>query len=532
MNKKNLISLFVSIFVITSVVTLGLFLPQTSLKAQSTLSPAQFVELLINIGVISPDKAQAARVSIAILANQKPNTANPPVTAPVVTPINSNYPIMKIGETANGATVSCDTNYVNLAWTELTPASSSVYNNIRVDDETFDGWGNKSEGSDWCQGFDGSGDLCRNGLPANSSFLYPVKEGHNYNFWVQSTDITGASSSVRRINFSVPVCATTVDPDPTITLGLTSDNSTTTCTTTKINLAWTTPTSPAGLVYHNIRVDDKSNSWGGKTGGLGWCSGFDGGGDLCNNGLTSNIRKGFSVTPGHGYRFWVQSTDISGQASTTREINFSVPACATPPARPTIDLKISTSSVSGPYVSGSVTVASGTSAWLRWSTTNASACSLKSNFGEGTRTSSQTVATSSQATSLGSITQHREYELSCNGVGGERSQSLEIDIEDVAEEEEEVSFDTSIDASEIFCNKGDWYGKNSIIGMWLKRDSTYNSDPRFLCHTDRTIYRCTKDADETTSNTAYWNTFSTRIPDGAPTPNYTCSMSTGKWVNK
>ncbi len=76
--KKHLIHFILTTFIFTTVFSLGFFTPVSVVKAQ-TMTVSQFVELLITIGAIAPDKIVAARAAVATLS-QTIATTTPVVT--------------------------------------------------------------------------------------------------------------------------------------------------------------------------------------------------------------------------------------------------------------------------------------------------------------------------------------------------------------------------------------------------------------------------------------------------------------------
>ncbi len=233
---------------------------------------------------------------------------------------------------------------------------------------------------------------------------------------------------------------------------------------------------------------------------------------------------------------WSQTNPISGFSD-----SFSIIGPVAP--KPTVALQYQTKmngSLSSLMSSGGV-LPKGTDLILTWKSTGADKCQASASPAVSTWNS--TLLTGGVA-SAGKVDVGRTYKVTCTGAGGEAQAKIDMAVEtslpptnDQAAASTTPSTpkpstpapSTSMKLTEIYCAKGDWLGKNSMAGIWTKKDWKYNPDARFLCHTDRIIYRCTNDGDETPANTTYWNTFSTRAGDGALTPNYRCNVSADRW---
>ena len=77
--KKYFIYFLLISFFVTPALFLNLFVPTVSASAPSTIS--ELVELLITIGVISPDKAVSARAAVVSLSQVHVSTSTVPVTS-------------------------------------------------------------------------------------------------------------------------------------------------------------------------------------------------------------------------------------------------------------------------------------------------------------------------------------------------------------------------------------------------------------------------------------------------------------------
>jgi hypothetical protein len=128
----------------------------------------------------------------------------PAVSNTVTCPLPPTTANVTLGSTSNGTVLPCTVRNVTLGWSAVSGESNY---NLRVDDQTANGWNGK------CSATDPSypEDLCWNGyagtyLPTN---YYSVQSGHTYNFWVDAPK----TGTPQNMSFSVASCPTSSADD-------------------------------------------------------------------------------------------------------------------------------------------------------------------------------------------------------------------------------------------------------------------------------------------------------------------------------
>lgn len=392
--KKYFTRGLIATFILATVFSVSALLPTKQVSAQSTtsVSVCQLIDLLLSANIISADQAAALKPAVGCSAS----TGSTQTT----TTTDGGVPNITFGVTP---ALACGTTKVNLMWANAIPGATTYDGYL---DDTI----NPAPTVDTCA-HPLAGDACGLGMPITqiSSAIIDVQAGHTYNYVVKANDQIKSMSFV--VPQACPVTQTTA-PASTVTLkistttvnGLYVDGSVTAATGTSAWLSWMSTNASTC----SASASPATSTWSGA---------------VATSSASTTIGKIDATRT-----YTINCTGINGGANSSDSVAVTVPSNNVVIVNPVItSFKIATTSISGPYFSDSAIIATGTPAWLKWVTTNATACSASAM--PALSTWSGAVATTSAGTSVGSIDKARTYQISCsNGITGSSRPVANLDV--------------------------------------------------------------------------------------------------------